>query len=276
MSAPAALPAFQRLTAALLLVAALLAACARPAPPPPVPAPAVPAVTVFAPAFGDADPHPWDGRDPAAYPVHGLDVSRWQGEVDWHAARAAGGNFVFIKATEGGDIADPAFARNWHAAAAAGVERGAYHYFYFCRPAGEQARWFIRHVPRTPGALPPVLDLEWTPRSRTCTRRPPPAVVLAEASRFLDILEAHYGQRPIVYTTVDFWRDTGIGRLVGTEFWLRSVAGHPSKVYPGQGWTFWQYSGTGLVPGITGKADLNVFAGPPEAWAAWLARRRQR
>ena len=146
---------------------------------------------------------------------------------------------------------------------------GAYHYFYFCRPAEDQARWFIRNVPRDARALPHVLDLEWNHRSPTCRLRPPGATVRAEARRFLAILERHYGRRPIIYTTPDFYRDTGIGDLGGTEFWLRSVAGHPGEIYPGKRWTFWQYTGTGVVPGIDGPVDINAFAGTADSWRAW-------
>lgn len=221
------------------------------------------------PKYGDSDPHPWSGRKPWSYPVHGIDVSRWQGDIDWTRAAASGVSFAYIKATEGGDLLDPRFRAHWKDARRAGVRRGAYHYFYFCRPAAEQARWFIRHVPRDPQALPHVLDMEWTPHSRTCTRRPSGARVRAEADRFLDILEAHYGRHPVLYTTVDFYRDTGIGRLAGTEFWLRSVADHPRVTYPGAQWQFWQYTGTGRVPGIEGDVDLNVFGGSAERWLRW-------
>ncbi|ATF17084.1 Lyzozyme M1 (1,4-beta-N-acetylmuramidase) [Phaeobacter gallaeciensis] len=221
------------------------------------------------PKFADTDPHPWKGRTPWSYPIHGIDVSRWQGDINWRRVKAAGISFAYLKATEGGDLADPKFRDHWRGARRAGVKRGAYHYFYFCRPAAEQARWFIRHVPRDSAALPHVLDMEWTPHSRTCTKRPSGSKIRAEADRFLDILEAHYGRRPVLYTTVDFYRDTGIGRLRGTEFWLRSVADHPHVTYPGALWRFWQYTGTGRVPGIEGNVDLNVFGGGPERWLRW-------
>jgi len=251
----------RRLIALILCVA--LAACGRGGT---TPTPA----QVTAPNFSDAAPHPWDGRSPASYPVHGIDASRWQTGIDWTTARANGVNFAFLKATEGGDILDPAFAENWSAAARAGVPRGAYHFFYWCRPAAEQARWFIANVPRSPGALPPVLDLEWTPFSPTCTRRPPAAEVRAEAQIFLSILERHYRQRPLIYTTPDFFEDNEMWRLSGHAFWLRSTAAHPKDRY-GHPWTFWQYTGTGLVPGIPGRTDINVFAGSRQDWAAWLA-----
>jgi lysozyme len=233
----------------------------------------VPAGAVTAPNFGDAKPADAGGRSPESYPVHGIDISKYQTAIDWPAARANGVNFAFIKATEGGDIFDPMFMDHWRGAARAGVQRGAYHFWYHCRPAAEQARWFIRHVPK--GGLPPVLDMEWTPFSPTCTVRKPGAEIRAEAAEFMNLLAAHYGQRPILYTTVDFFTENQMWRLSGNEFWLRSVAGHPGDRYGGQAWTFWQYTGTGLVPGIAGTADVNVFAGSREAWAAWVAGRAQ-
>lgn len=234
-----------------------------------------PDVTVISANFQDSDPTDWPGRSPDRYPVHGIDLSRFQTQVDWTTARANGVNFAFIKATEGGDLVDPMFATHWRGAAQAGVMRGAYHFFYHCRPAAEQARWFIRNVPRSPGALPPVLDMEWTPTSPTCTLRRDGATIREEARIFLDILERHYGQRPMIYTTVDFYQDTELWRLQGVEFWLRSVADHPQGVYDGKDWSFWQYTSTGLVPGIAGRVDINVFAGSRQAWAGWLARRTQ-
>lgn len=256
-----------------VLLTLILAACSAPAPPPPGTEAVAPRVQVTAPNFGDDNPHPWDGRAPSDYPVHGIDASRWQGPVDWAMARANGVNFAFLKATEGGDLLDPEFRGNWRGARAAGVPVGAYHFWYFCRPAAEQARWFMAHVPRQPGALPPVLDMEWTPFSPTCTLRPPPEAVRAEARIFLDMIEAHYGQRPIIYSTPDFYATNEMWKLGPYDFWLRSVAGHPRDVYAGRHWTFWQYTGTGRVPGVQGKSDINVFSGTPAEWAAWLAAR---
>lgn len=259
----------------MCLTAGLLAACGaretgevQPAPSPPLDRASMDALVTY-PKFGDSKPHKWTGRAPRSYPIHGIDVARFQGDIDWPAAKAAGVTFAYIKATEGGDLLDPMFETNWRAARRAGVRRGAYHYFYFCRPAAEQARWFIRNVPRDSTALPHVLDMEWNPYSPTCRLRPDGETVRAEAERFLDILQAHYGRRPLLYTTVDFFRETGVGKLKGTEFWLRSVAGHPRQIYPGAFWTIWQYTGTGIVPGVEGEVDLNVYRKSPESWLRW-------
>ena len=233
-----------------------------------------PAAAITAPNFTDADPHPWQARAPQTYPVHGIDLSRFQTSVDWATARANGVNFALIKATEGADRVDPMFADHWRGAGNAGIPRGAYHFFYHCGPAADQARWFIANVPRTRGALPPVLDMEWTPTSPTCRIRRDGATLRAEAAVFLDALQAHYGQRPIVYTSIDFYQDTELWKLGGTEFWLRSVAAHPSDLYGGQAWTFWQYTSSGRVPGIAGPVDINTFAGSKQAWTQWLLARQ--
>lgn len=225
--------------------------------------------------FGDRDPHDWSGPAPATYPVHGTDVARFQGRVYWDRAAAAGLRFAWIKATEGGDRLDPEFRENWRGAARAGIPRGAYHFYYWCRPAIEQARWFIRNVPRAPGGLPPVLDMEWTPFSPTCTHRPPAERVRAQARIFLDALERHYGTRPVIYSTPDFFERNEMHLLGDYDFWLRSTAGHPSVTYPGHDWTFWQYTGTGLAPGFYTQVDLNLFNGSEAAFRAWLAARSQ-
>ena len=226
------------------------------------------AQTIHPRRFRDAKPINFGRASPKRLAVHGVDVSRWQGNINWERLRAQGANFVYIKATDGGDHLDPMFAKNWRGAHGAGLKRGAYHFFYWCRTAGEQADWFIRNVPRVAGALPPVIDVEWNGES-SCKRRPSPAKVREKMQVFMDKLERHYGQRPIIYTSPDFYRDNLKNAFTDYPFWLRSVAAHPSKTYPGRKWLFWQYSGSGLSHGVRGRIDLNVFNGSEATWQQW-------
>jgi|FEC22Drversion2_1045045.scaffolds.fasta_scaffold00008_36 lysozyme len=210
---------------------------------------------------------------PEDYPVHGIDVSRWQGDIDWRQVAHSGVAFAWIKATEGGDHVDPMFMTNWIAAAEAGVPRGAYHFWYMCRTGQEQLDWFIQNVPRDPNALPPVLDMEWVGESKTCRRQPKRDEILREMQVFLDGAERWYGKRPVIYTSVDFHRDRLVDAFTGHHFWLRSVAGHPSTRYGDRRWTFWQYTAKGRVPGIQGDVDRNAFVGSQTDWRMFLQGR---
>jgi lysozyme len=218
------------------------------------------------------DVHFHDGVERAhRMPVQGIDVSRWQGDIDWHRVRAAGTRFAFIKATEGGLHLDPSFHTNWENARRAGVPRGAYHFVFWCRSAEEQAAWFIENVPNEPDALPPVLDLEWNSHSRNCTRRVPREEALAKARYILAAMERHYGKMPIIYTDINFHRDVLEGEHFDNPFWLRSVAAEPHERYRNRGWTFWQWTQTGTVPGIRGEVDRNAFYGTEREWQQFLA-----
>lgn len=204
---------------------------------------------------------------PDDHPIRGIDVSKFQETVDWASVRAAGVDFAFIKATEGGDRVDDRFQENWAAARAAGVPRGAYHFYYFCRTGAEQARWFIQNVPVDPQALPVVLDMEWNHLSPSCKKRPPVEEVHREMRVFLKMIERHYGKRPLIYTSVDFHRDRLVGAFADHHFWLRSVAGHPSIKYDAsRSFSFWQHTATGRTPGIKGNVDQNVFMGGRKDW----------
>ena len=221
--------------------------------------------------FDFPDPEPRD------YPVHGIDISRWQGDIDWHQVKRAGTAFAWIKATEGGDHMDPLFAQNWRNAAAAGVNRGAYHFYFMCRPVEDQIAWVKQVVPVDPNALPLALDMEWNAHSKTCQERPERPQILRDMKLFLDEMERHYGKRPVIYVSVDFHRDRLVGAFRNEEFWVRSVAAFPDRVYEQRSdWVFWQYTAEGRVPGIRGDVDRNAFVGSRKEFNAWLRGERTR
>ncbi len=226
----------------------------------------------YYPSKSDARPHPGVARA-LTLPVHGIDVARYQGNIDWRAVKAAGTKFAFIKATEGGDFIDPMFTTNWAGAKAAGVPRGAYHFVYWCRPAHEQAQWFVQHIPQDRDALPPVLDLEWNTSSRTCPQKVDKATAIEKARLMLRELEQHTGKRPIIYTDITFHREVLAGEpeFDRYPFWLRSVAAEPHERYHARRWMLWQFTATGRVPGIRGDVDRNAFYGSERDWHEFLA-----
>lgn len=224
----------------------------------------------ISPRFEDTKPIDFGERNPHRHAVHGIDVSKWNGEIDWFQVRRSGVSFAFLKATEGKDVVDPTFHTNRQAAAAARLPNAPYHFFYWCSTADEQADWFIANVPKEAMTMPPVLDVEWNHDSKSCTYKPVPAAVRAQMQRFMDRIEAHYGKRPIIYTTVDFHADNLVDQFKDYYFWVRSTASHPSDKYDERRWAFWQYTATGSIPGIKGHTDINVFAGDARNWQRWL------
>lgn len=217
---------------------------------------------------GDNDPH--DGvRRAWGLPIQGLDVARYQGRIDFNAARAGGVHFVFIKSTEGKDYIDPNFYDNWNGARQAGMARGAYHFMTWCSLASEQAAWFIQKVPNDPDALPPVLDLEWNNHS-SCKNKHNRADVLEKVRVMLAAMERHTGKVPIIYTDMNFYRDILAGEHFDSSFWLRSTAAEPHLKYNDRPWLFWQWTQTGTMSGIRTEVDRNAFYGGETEWVQFL------
>jgi lysozyme len=201
--------------------------------------------------------------DRGKYPVRGIDVSHHQRQIDWRRVAADDVAFAVIKATEGGDYVDNAFAANLRQARVAGLAVGAYHFFTFCRPGADQAKNFISVVPRDQTLLPPVVDIEFV---GNCPRRPSPEELSVELSAFLGPVEAAFGKTAILYVTDDAARAYA-GQIVGRPRWVRSLALQPGH----DDWIYWQYHDSGRVDGITGDVDLNVLQGGPEKLAELFA-----
>lgn len=203
--------------------------------------------------------------DPARYPVRGIDVSHHQGAIDWQAVAQDQIAFAYLKATEGGDHRDRQFAANWRESRAAGLKVGAYHFFTFCRPGGDQARNFLAVVPADLGALPPAVDLEF---GGNCGTLPSDVDLRRELEAFLALVEARHGRQAVLYVTPDFLRSYGHA-LPKRPLWKRKVVMPP---FGGRPWTFWQFHNRGEVDGIKGPVDLNVFAGDTPAFEAFSRR----
>jgi len=192
----------------------------------------------------------------AQYPVHGIDVSHHQGDIDWPQVATQDIDFVYIKASEGGDFRDPIFTTNRDGAIDAGLAVGAYHSFTLCTPGPTQAQNFIDVVPDS--ALPPVIDLEYV---GNCSSRPSVETFLVELSAFIDAIEERYGVQPVLYATRDFhWDYLAGSRLHTDRLWVRDLFGSAS--WPDNGTAlFHQFANRGRLEGINGPVDLNVFLG---------------
>ena len=204
--------------------------------------------------------------------VPGIDVSYWNAGIDWPKVRAAGQRYVFAKATEGDFYADPTFDDNWRGAKSAGLLRGAYHFFRANVDPKKQATKFIDYVKsmNDNGELPPVLDLE-TNDGQSKDK------VIVRAKTWLDLVEAEFKKKPIIYSGQYFLQDhfseAGGGPPAWTKDYPLWLAQYPNVYVEGSQptlprgwfkWTFWQYSDKGRVNGINAKVDMNVFNGSLE------------
>ena len=187
--------------------------------------------------------------------VQGIDVSHYQGVIDWGLVAQAGMAFVFIKATEGTSEVDPQLQDNWSGAGAAGLLRGAYHFFQPGEDPRQQAEHFLSVVQTLPGDLPPVLDIEIPGEA---------SEIIAGAQAWLDAVEQATGKAPILYTSPGFWAGLGVSVAGFDRFplWIAEYGVTAPKIPEGwTTWSFWQFSESGTVSGIEGSVDLDLFQG---------------
>lgn len=197
------------------------------------------------------------------YPVRGVDVSHYQGEIDWTVLSQENITFAFIKATEGSSTLDAYFAQNWEQARQTDLYVGAYHFFSFDSAGQTQAENFIAAVPVCENTLPPVIDLEYY--GDKVDNPPSYESVHAQLRVLIDRLTEHYGAVPIIYTTEACMERYLSEETYGCPIWLRDVLSKPQRT----DWTFWQYSNFGRLDGYSGeeeRIDLNVYCGTEEAF----------
>ncbi len=188
--------------------------------------------------------------------VQGIDVSHYQGKVNWNEVAKAGKAFAFIKATDG-IASDPMFAVNWPNAEAAGFRRGGYHFFRALSDPLRQANHFLRQVEDDPGELPPVLDFEMLGSASVDQ-------ALCAARIWMKAVEEATGRKPILYTGPAFWSAClNSAMFANHPLWIShyTLAAQPRIPPVWKTWDFWQYSEKGVVPGISGPVDLNCFNG---------------
>ena len=190
--------------------------------------------------------------------VRGLDISHYQGDIDWNKLRNAQiqstpVSFIFVKATEGTDIWDENFNQNFHNAKKNDIVRGAYHYFSPSSSGKAQAKFFCKMVQLEEDDLPPVLDVEETGGHST-------AQLQREVLNWMNIVEKHYGVTPILYTGYKFRTSyLNTPEFDRYPYWIAHYY-VDSLEYKGE-WAFWQHTDAGKVDGIKGDVDINVFRG---------------
>ena len=223
--------------------------------------------------LGDDDLGGTNDGDPLAMRIcangpttRGIDVSYYQGTIDWARVKAEGIEFAFIRLSDGEVFRDPKFDRNWAGAKTAGVIRGAYQFFRPAQNVTTQANMMIQAIGTyQPGDLPPVIDVE-------ADGGLAPATVASKVRQWVDLVKAGTGATPIIYTGKYFWRDEvgGPRTFEQNPLWIAQYTSKcPDLPAPWARWTFWQYTDRGRVGGITGNVDLNNFNGTSEQLRAF-------
>ena len=188
------------------------------------------------------------------YPVRGVDVSSYQGDIDWQILSGEGISFAFIKATEGSSHTDSRFAYNFENAQKHGILTGAYHFFSKRSSARDQAYFFLENVPLEEGDLPPILDVEHKPNDKTVEE------FQRDVLTWLHIVENKYHVKPIIYTYYKFKENyLADERFDDYPYWIAHYYVDVMQ-YSGP-WKFWQHTDAGRVAGIEGEVDFNIYNG---------------
>ena len=194
------------------------------------------------------------------FPVRGVDISAYQGTVDWDVLSTQGIRFAFIKATEGSSFVDPMFRDNWASAAETDLRIGAYHFFSFESSGETQAALFCNTVNSVSNMLPPVIDVEFY-GSFHSEKDIDVSAIKRELRTLIDVLTAEYDMKPVIYAAGSTYNTIIQDDFADCDLWFRSVY---SRVPSDIAWTFWQYSNRHVLKGYEGEEryiDMNVFAG---------------
>ncbi len=189
--------------------------------------------------------------------TNGIDVSHYQGEIDWKKVKASGVIVAYAKAAQGTGSSDNRFAENWAGMKAAGVLRGAYDFYNVGSDPTEQAQFFLGKFTLEPGDLPPMVDIETSGKSAETRGN-----LIADLHTYIGVIKKHCGVDPFIYTGPGYWNAHFDDSFSDCPLWVAEYGvSQPKPVTGWKYWTIWQYSQSGSVPGISGAADLDYFNG---------------
>ena len=198
------------------------------------------------------------------YPVRGVDVSEYQGEIDWEKLSNQNIDFAYIKATEGSSYTDERFQYNYQNAITTNLKIGAYHFFSFDSDAISQSENYIKNVPKDMNLLPPVVDIEFYGDKNK--NIPNAENTREQLKKLLEKLEEYYEKNPIIYATNTSYNLYIKDNFEGYKIWIRDIFSTPN-LKDNRKWTLWQYTNRERLEGYNGEEkfiDMNVFNGSYE------------
>ena len=198
------------------------------------------------------------------YPVRGVDVSEYQGEIDWEKLSNQNIDFAYIKATEGSSYTDERFQYNYQNAITTNLKIGAYHFFSFDSDAISQSENYIKNVPKDMNLLPPVVDIEFYGDKNK--NIPDVEQTREQLKKLLERLEEYYQKKPIIYATNTSYNLYIKDNFEEYKIWIRDIFSTPN-LKDNRKWTLWQYTNRERLEGYNGEEkfiDMNVFNGSYE------------
>jgi lysozyme len=195
--------------------------------------------------------------------VRGVDLSAYQGEIDWKVLANQNIDFAFIKATEGNDYVDSQFEKNWEESQKTELKIGAYLFMNYDSTGKVQANHYYNTVGSLKNQLPPVIDLElYGKYEETPLTEKEVKVILDD---LIKELEKNYDVKPIIYTTQRIFNMYLENGYDDYKIWIVDLDNSwPNTLPNGEEWTFWQYSHRGMLDGYNGNEtfiDMNLYHG---------------
>ena len=185
----------------------------------------------------------------------GIDVSHFQGDVDWKKVASSGVSFAFAKATQGARYTDPKFAHNWEAMRSAGLQRGAYHFLDPSVDGTKQAQHFLSVVKPKSGDIRPVVDVEKIGNGGS-------KELYTTLTAFLAEIRRATGHDAIIYVSPAFWQEHIKPHMTGpwkNPLWIAEYGVKTPKEVDGlPPWSIWQHTERGKIIGIEGHVDLDT------------------
>lgn len=187
--------------------------------------------------------------------IYGIDVSHHQGKMEWEKVKQWENrriSFAYIKTTEGATYIDKTYETNFNGAKQNNLLVGSYHYFRTTSSVKDQFANFIKNVDKEKQDLIPLIDVEERSNWNDSEFH-------KNFQEFLDMVENHFGSKPMIYTVNSFYNHYLSGKYKSYHFLIGRYGKNPPNMRDKSSWTVWQFSETGKVNGIPKDVDINVI-----------------
>ncbi len=202
------------------------------------------------------------------YPVRGVDVSHHNEYINWNMLREENISFVYMKSTEGSDHLDSEYQTNYPLAKEVGLKVGTYHFYTFGSDGRKQAYHFIENSNIVSGDLIPAIDVEHSKINRYTKNKEEYKKIIEELKVMEEVLNEHYGVRPIIYTNKECFRLYVKDNFPDNPLWICDLFDVPVDEH--SHWDIWQFSHTGNLNSAIGHIDLNFYRGTFDEFKSML------